>query len=152
MDEGHPEPHRKPAAERWLFDLHHAASPDFPFQTTEHLMVTEHTRKPAQSAERKGEAAERRWSNTLNMWHVCANTACQRARCCRGSPSYCYRHNFPQLPDGVKDWWLTLGEFQAEGLPFEEAWKGLEKAGLVAEFSNWHDLAHGKHGGEGVGY
>jgi hypothetical protein len=100
--------------------------------------------RPLQTAGQRGQAAERGWSNLLNMWSVCANAACRRARCCRGNPSYCYRHNFSQLPDGVKDWFLPFGEFQGEALPFEEAWAGLEKAGLVAEFVNWHDLAHGK--------
>ena len=97
-----------------------------------------------QSAKRRGEATERNWSNTLNMWHVCANAACRRARCCRGSPSYCYPHNFRLLPEGVQDWFLLLGDFQDEGLPFQEAWEHLERCGLVAELSNWHDLAHGR--------
>ena len=98
----------------------------------------------APSAKQKREAAERFWSKTLNMWFVCANTACRRARCCRGSPSYCYPHNFPQLPNGVKDWWLTLGEFQGERVPFDEAWAELTRLGLVDELASWHDLAHGK--------
>jgi len=50
----------------------------------------------------------------------------------------------------VKDWFLLLGEFQKGGLPFEEAWAGLEKCGLVAEFANWHDLAHGKRSASGA--
>ena len=106
-------------------------------------MVTSHASKPARSAERRKEAAERGWSNVLNMWHVCTNTACRRARCCRGSPSYCYPHNFPQLPGGVKDWFFLIGEFQKEGLPFDEARARLEECGLGAEFVNWHHLAHG---------
>ena len=107
-------------------------------------MVTSHAPKPARSHLRKMHAAERGWSNLLNMWHVCANTACRRARCCRGNPSYCYRHNYPQLPEAVKDWFALIGEFQAAGLPFEEAWAGLEKCGVLAEFVSWHNLAHGK--------
>ena len=110
-------------------------------------MVTSHAPKPARSHLRKMHAAERGWSNLLNMWHVCANTACRRARCCRGNPSYCYRHNYPQLPEAVKDWFALIGEFQAAGLPFEEAWAGLEKCGVLAEFVSWHNLAHGKRGG-----
>ena len=106
-------------------------------------MVKSRTPKAPQSVKQKGEATERSWSNHLNMWHVCANTACRRARCCRGKPSYCYPHNFSRLPEGVQDWFILLGEAQKEGLPFDEAMEGLRKAGLVAEFSNWHDLAHG---------
>jgi hypothetical protein len=37
-----------------------------------------------------------------------------------------------------------LGEAQEAGLPFQEAWERLGKVGLVDEFSNWHDLAHGR--------
>jgi hypothetical protein len=89
------------------------------------------------------EAQERRWSNLLNMWHVCANTACRRARCCRGSPSYCNAHNFAQLPEGVQDWFILLGQAQKESWPFDEALAELTRLGLVAEFVNWHALAHG---------
>ena len=112
-------------------------------------MVKPHESRRRQSG-RNHQTAERNWSNTLNMWHVCANTACRRARCCRGSPSYCYRHNFPQLPNGVKDWFLTIGEFQAEGVPFDEAWAELTKLGLVDELANWHDLAHGRGSASGA--
>ena len=106
--------------------------------------------KPPRSAVQKAQATERRWSNTLNMWHVCANTACRRARCCRGSPSYCYPHNFPLLPEAVQDWFLLLGEAQKNGVSFDEAWGELGKCGLVAEFANWHDLAHGSAAASGA--
>jgi len=109
-------------------------------------MVTSRAPKLLQSAERKHQTTERNWSNHLNMWHVCANTACRRARCCRGSPSYCYPHNFPRLPEGVQDFFILLGEAQKEGLPFDEARAELTRLGLVAEFVNWHDLAHGERG------
>ena len=107
-------------------------------------MTKSRASKALQSVERKGEATERRWSNTLNMWHVCANAACRRARCCRGSPTYCYKHNYPQLPESVKDWFFLIGEAQKDGIPFDVAWAELGRRGLGAEFANWHDLAHGK--------
>ena len=106
-------------------------------------MVTSHASQAAQSHRQRVESTERGWSRLLNMWFVCANTACRRARCCRGSPSFCYPHNFPQLPEGVKDWFFLIGEFQKERLPFEEAWARLEQCGLAAEWADWHDLAHG---------
>ena len=97
-----------------------------------------------QSAKQREEATERGWSNSMNMWFVCANQSCRRARCCRGSPSYCYKHNYPQLPEGVKDWFALIGEFQTEGMPFEEAWANLDKCGVLEEFGRWHELANGK--------
>ena len=106
-------------------------------------MVKSRASKSLQSAERKKQTTERNWSNTLKMWHVCANTACGRARCCRGSPSYCYPHNFPRLPEGVQDWFLTIGEFQAEAAPFDDAWAELTRLGLVAQLANWQALVHG---------
>jgi hypothetical protein len=113
-------------------------------------MAKSRTSRPPQSAERKEHATERAWSNILNMWHVCANAACRRARCCRGSPSYCYKHNYPPLPEGVKDWFFLIGEAQKDGIAFDAAWEELGKRGLVDELANWHDLAHGKRGASGA--
>ena len=106
-------------------------------------MVTSRTSQPLQSAEQKNDARRRFWSNFLNMWHVCANTACRRARCCRGNPSACFTQNFSQLPEGVQDFFILLDHAKKEGLPFDEARAELTRVGLVAELSNWHDLAHG---------
>ena len=113
-------------------------------------MVTSRASKSFQSVERKKQTSERSWSNHLNMWHVCANTACRRARCCRGNPSACFTQNFSQLPEGVQDFFILLGEAQKEGLPFDEARAELTRVGLVAEFVNWHDLAHGRRGASGA--
>ncbi|MEA2875600.1 MAG: hypothetical protein QOF14_796 [Hyphomicrobiales bacterium] len=107
-------------------------------------MVKSRASNPSQSREQKNKAVERNWSNFLKMWHVCANTACCRARCCRGNPSACFTQNFSLLPEGVQDFFILLGEAQKEGLPFDEARAELTRVGLVAELSNWHDLAHGR--------
>src|SRR5437763_3102789 len=107
-------------AERWLFDPPASLSSTNP-KTTEDTMVTSSASQPLQSAEQKNDARRRFWSNFLNMWHVCANTACQRARCCRGKPSACFTQNFSQLPEGVQDFFILLDHAKKEGLPFDEA-------------------------------
>jgi hypothetical protein len=109
-------------------------------------MVKSRTSQLLQSAEHKNDARRRFWSNFLNMWYVCPNTACRRARCCRGKPSACFRPNFWRLPEGVQDFFILLDQAKKEGLPFDEAKAELTRLGLVAELSNWHDLAHGTRG------
>jgi len=106
-------------------------------------MVKSRKSAPLRSAEQRKEEDKRFWSNQMNMWHVCANTACGRARCCRGNPSACFTENFSRLPEGVRDWFILLGEAQKEEIPFDDAWAELTRLGLVAELANWHDLAHG---------
>jgi hypothetical protein len=92
----------------------------------------------------KEEAWLRGWGNNwLHLWHVCANTACERARCCRGNPSNCFKENFWRLPEGVQDWWVLLMEARKDGLSFDEAWAELTDLGLVDELANWRDLACG---------
>ena len=72
------------------------------------------TRIPASAIRQaKVEVNKRHWSNLhLHMWHLCANTACRRARCCRGNPSHCFDANFPRLPEGVQDWFVLAGRIQ----------------------------------------
>src|SRR4051794_39037902 len=82
-------------------------------QTIEDSMVTSRTSPPLQSAKEKLDVHKRHWCNVhLLMWHLCANTACRRARCCRGDPTACFDRNFRQLPEGVQDWFALLAKFQ----------------------------------------
>jgi len=106
-------------------------------------MVKSRTSAPLRSAEQKHDATKRFWSNCMNMWHVCENTACRRARCCRGNPSACFDENFSRMPEGVRDWFILLGAAQKDEMPFDDAWAELTRCGLVAELANWHDLVHG---------
>jgi len=107
-------------------------------------MATSHAPKHEQSRQRRKEADHRVWSNWLNMWRVCATTACRRARSCRGNPSDCFRDNFKLLPDGVRELFRQYSEALRDGIPSEVAWDELRKDGLVAEFADWQHLAHGK--------
>ena len=106
--------------------------------------------KAPQSVKQKREAIHRGWSNDLNMWFVCANTACRRARCCRGDPTACFDANFRQLPEGVQDWFALLAKFQGDHVPFDDAWAELTRLGLVDDLCNWHDLVHGKRSASGA--
>jgi hypothetical protein len=69
---------------------------------TEDSMDKSHESAPPLSA--KQEACLRGWGNFIDLWRVCANTACGRARCCRGKPTNCFSENFSRLPEGVQDW------------------------------------------------
>jgi hypothetical protein len=107
-------------------------------------MVKSLTSPPLQSVAQKREADLRGWINWLDTWHVCANTACERARCCRGKGSVCFRENFPRLPQGVQDGFIALIAAKEDGLPFDDAWAELTRVGLVAELANWQALVHGR--------
>ena len=105
-------------------------------------MVKSHAFAPPQSIEQKRDANLRGWMNWLNAWRVCANTACERARCCRGQMSRC----FPRLPQGVQDAFIALMQAREEGLPFDEAWDELEAVGLLDELGNWLNPLRGEPG------
>jgi hypothetical protein len=89
------------------------------------------------------EACWRGWSNVLDLWYACANTACRRARCCRGNPNACFEVNFSQLPQGAQDWFLLLMEARELGVPFDEAWADLAEGGFLDELGNWRNLVRG---------
>ena len=106
-------------------------------------MVKSHTSAPPRSVQQKRDADLRGWMNWLDVWRVCANTACQRARCCRGKVSSCFPENFPRLPQGVQDRFIALIAAKEDGLPFDDAWAELTRCGLVDELGNWRDLVRG---------
>ena len=105
-------------------------------------MMKSQTSARSQSA--KHEACWRGWSNFLDLWYVCANTACSRARCCRGNPDACFAANFSQLPQGAQDWFRLLMKARELGVPFDQAWADLEGDGFLDEFGNWRDLVRGQ--------
>jgi hypothetical protein len=104
-------------------------------------MVKSRHSTPPRSAEQDDDL--RGWGKFLNLWRLCANTACERARCCRGNPSACFSKNFPRLPQGAQDWFVALLAAKEDDLPFDDAWAELTRLGLVAELANWHDLVRG---------
>jgi hypothetical protein len=106
-------------------------------------MVKSSTPPPLSSKQAKHDAVWRGWSNWLDMWSVCANAACGRARCCRGNPDACFDVNFSRLPDGVQDWFALLIEAKQRDVPFEKAWADLERIGLLDELGHWHNLTRG---------
>jgi hypothetical protein len=85
----------------------------------------------------------RGWGNLLDLWHVCANTACERARCCRGKPGKCFTENFSRLPEGARDWFILLMTARQDDLSFDDAWAELTRLGLVDELANWQAVVRG---------
>jgi hypothetical protein len=43
------------------------------------------------------------------------------------------------LPEGVLHWFLTLGDRQAAGVPFDQIWEELERLGLHDALAEWHE-------------
>jgi len=108
-------------------------------------MVASRTSPSLQSAKQALDVHKRYWCNLhLLMWHLCANAACRRARCCRGNPTACFDANFRRLPEGVQDWFALLAKFQENDVPFEDAWAELTRLGLVDDLCGWQELVRGK--------
>jgi hypothetical protein len=105
--------------------------------------MTSRASKPPQSAAQKNETAERRWISLLNMWHVCANASCRRARCCRGHVRTCFKPNFLRLPEGVREFLFALGEAQEQKLPANELIEWLDAKGLMEELAKWRAAVEG---------
>jgi hypothetical protein len=100
----------------------------------------------SQSAVQKKKTAEHRWIALLNMWHVCANASCRRARCCRGHIRTCFKPNFLQLPEGVRDFFFAMGEAQEQKLPAEELIAWLDARGVMEELAKWRAAVEGSVG------
>ena len=97
--------------------------------------------------EQKMERSERRWGDTLSIWALCAKAPCRRAQACRGADArVCFGRYCHMLPEGVRDWFLTLGEAQAAGVPFDEAREELERLGLNDALADWRDAAQRANG------
>jgi hypothetical protein len=122
-----------------------ATSTNSPSRTIEHIMTTP---KSPQSAVQENETAERRWINLLNMWHVCGNAACRRARCCRGHIRICFKPNFLRLPEGVREFFFALGDAQEQKLPADELIEWLDAQGLMEELAKWRAAVEGSVGAE----
>jgi hypothetical protein len=114
-------------------------------------MVTSRTSPPSRFTKQELDVHKRDWCNDhLLMWHLCANTACRRARCCRGDPTACFDANFRQLPEGVQDWFALLAKFNGDHVPFDAAWAELTRLGLVDDLCNWQALVRGKRSASGA--
>ncbi|MPZ55073.1 MAG: hypothetical protein GEU91_01000 [Rhizobiales bacterium] len=66
-------------------------------------------------------AAARDYGNLVCIWRLCGNTACLRARRCRGDGLACLGRCLPLLPEPVRDFFVGLGEAQEAGLTWDEA-------------------------------
>ena len=93
--------------------------------------------RPALSAERKHEENLRGWSDTLAIWRVCENSACQRAQHCRGDVSPCAKAKFPLLPEGVQTWFMGMLWAKEQQLSFDEAVEMLAPSGANDALAAW---------------
>jgi hypothetical protein len=80
----------------------------------------------------------RAWNLNLGLWALCDNTACRRARFCRGDVYACAPRNFARLPEGVKESFACLVVSDAQGLTFEEAFAWLESMPCSDVLKAWH--------------
>jgi hypothetical protein len=83
------------------------------------------------------EAALRDWIGILRLWQVCDNTACRRARCCRGNVRACAPRNFALAPEGVRGWFCCLLAAKEEKLSFDAALARLKDTPADAAFRAW---------------
>jgi hypothetical protein len=78
---------------------------------------------------------ERSSCQYLGIFSICRNTACRRARDCRGNAHFCLKTNFPRLPDGVRDWFIGLLGGGEES--FDEACERMAKTPSAQAFAAW---------------
>jgi hypothetical protein len=88
----------------------------------------------------------RAWSGLLSLWRLCGNTACRRARCCRGHAAACFPRNFPLLPPGVRDWFIGLLAAKQCDVPFDEAIARLDTMPYGQAFREWNEAETAERG------
>ncbi len=79
------------------------------------------------------------WSEWLSLWSLCGNAACRRGRCCRGDATRCFPRNFQLLPEGVRDWFISLMAAKLAHLPFDYALGWLDGAGHGRALDKWNE-------------
>jgi hypothetical protein len=77
----------------------------------------------------------------LCLWRLCGNAAWRRARGCRGSVHCCGRHNFPALPKGVRDFFVSFLAAKHAGLSFETFKEKMEGREETGAFFAWRRAA-----------
>jgi len=61
-----------------------------------------------------------RWiADLMNLWGLCAKSACRRARACRGEPRDCLRRYAPLVPEEAREGVKALLEGQINALDFD---------------------------------
>jgi hypothetical protein len=93
--------------------------------------------RSALSAKRKQEQGLAGWNDTLAVWRVCENSACQRAQCCRGDVRSCTKAKFSLLPEGVQTWFMGMMWAKEQELSFDEAIDMLKPSGANDAWAAW---------------
>lgn len=68
----------------------------------------------------KEAAGLRLLADMLCIWRLCGHAGCRRARACRGRVHLCAKRNFPALPEGVRDFFLSFLAARHAGFSFDE--------------------------------
>ena len=93
------------------------------------------------------EGVTRHSGDWMCIWALCGKAGCRRAQACRGADArMCFERYCNMLPEGVLDWFLTLGDGQAAGVPFDETWEELDRLGLNDALADWRDAAQRANG------
>lgn len=102
------------------------------------------SQRDEEEKERKEERSLRWASNHLSLWRVCANAACQRARCCRGRAQTCADRNYFILPKGVRDWFAALLSAKLAKIPWDEFREEMEFSEEAEAYFAWKRAAESK--------
>jgi len=76
-----------------------------------------------------------------NLWRLCANASCRRARCCRGRAHLCAKRNFRAVPEGVRDFFAAFLAAKSAGLSFEAFQSEMEQSEEFMALSAWRRAA-----------
>ncbi len=93
------------------------------------------------SGKRNDAEALRSVADMLCLWRLCGNAACRRARSCRGSVHRCGRRNFPALPEGVRDFFVSFLAAKHAGLSFETFKEEMEEREETDALFAWRRAA-----------
>ncbi len=76
-------------------------------------------------------------ADLLCIWRLCGGGACRRARACRGRVHLCAKRNFPALPEGVRDFFLSFLAAKYAGVSFEAFREEMEGREETDDFFAW---------------
>jgi hypothetical protein len=77
--------------------------------------------KPPLTDAQVAENARRKFFNVIEIWRVCRERRCRRARACIGDLERCWKFHIPLIPQDTKTWVKKMFEMRLAGYSSEEA-------------------------------